>query len=95
MAKKGQVFQKVPLETKQKIVKLHLEEGRSAHTLAREYGVPSDTIYTWVRIYKRDGGLEVRPHGRAKGFKLPDYKERYEILKKFTAYLKEVDAKKR
>ena len=74
---------------------MHLEEGRSAQTLAREFDVASDTIYTWVRIYKRDGGLDIQQHGRAKGFKQPDYKERYEILKKFTAYLKEVDAKNR
>jgi len=60
MAKKGQVFQKVPLETKLKIVKIHLEKGRSANTLAREFEVASDTIYTWVRIYKRDGGLDVK-----------------------------------
>ena len=95
MAKKGQVFQKVPLETKLHILKLHLEQGQSAHTLAREYGVSSQTIYTWGQIYKRDGGLDIQQRGRAKGYKRPDYKERYEILKKFTANLKEVDAKKR
>jgi hypothetical protein len=32
--------------------------------------------------------LDVRKRGRTKGYKQPDYKERYEILKKFTAYLK-------
>jgi transposase-like protein len=47
MAKKGQVFQKVLLETKLHILKLHLEEGQSAQTLAKEYGVASQTIYTW------------------------------------------------
>jgi len=87
MAKKGQVFQKVPLETKLKIVKIHLEEGRSAHTLAREFELASNTIYTWVCIYKRDGGLDIQHRGVAKGFKRPDYKEQYETLKKFTAYL--------
>jgi transposase-like protein len=60
MAKKGQVFQKFPLENELKIVKMHLEEVRSAQTLAREFEVASDTIYTWVRIYKRDGGLDVK-----------------------------------
>ncbi len=95
MTKKGQVFKKFPLETKLKSVKMHLEEGRSAQTLAREYEVSVKTIGTWIQIYKRDGGLDIRKRGRAKGFKQPEYKERYEILKKFTAYLKEVDAKKR
>ncbi len=82
MAKKGQVFQKVPFETKLKIVKMHPEEGRSAQTLSREFEVASDTIYTWVRIYKRNGGLGDQQRGLAKGYKQPDYKERYEILKK-------------
>ena len=95
MAKKVQVFQKLPLETKLKIVKMHLEEGRSAQTLAREFKVASDTIYTWGRIYIRDGGLDVQQRGWAKGYKRPDYKDQYEILKKFTAYLKVVDAKKK
>ena len=49
MAKKGQVFQKVPLENKLTIVKMHLAEGRLAHTIAREYGVSSQTIYTRCR----------------------------------------------
>jgi transposase len=95
MAKKGQVFQKVPLETKLYILKLYFEEGRSANTLAREFEVSVKTIYTWVRIYKRDGGLDVQRRGRPGSHHQEDYKERYEILKKFTAYLKEVDAKKR
>jgi transposase-like protein len=95
MAKKSQVSQKVPLETKLKIVKMHLEDGRSAQTLAREFEVSSDTIYTRISIYKRDGGLDIQQRVRAKGYKRPNYKERYEILKKLTAYIKEVDTKKR
>jgi transposase-like protein len=46
MAKKSQVFQKFPLETKLKIVKIHPEEGRSAQTIAREFELASDSIYT-------------------------------------------------
>ena len=76
-------------------MKLRLEEGRSVQTLAREFEVSVKTIGTWIQIYKRDGGLDVRKRGRTKGYKQPDYKERYEILKRFTVYLKEVDAKKR
>jgi transposase len=95
MAKKGQVFQKFLLETRLHIMKLYFEEGRSAQTLAREFEVSVKTIGTWIRIYKRDGGLDVRKPGRTKGYKQPDYKERYEILKKVTAYLKEVDARKK
>ena len=55
MASKGQKFQKVPLETRLYIVNLNLNEGKSTYSLARQYGVSSKTIDTWVRIYKRDG----------------------------------------
>lgn len=90
MASKGQTFQKVPLETKLHIVKLYLNEGKAYSYLARQYGVSKKTIETWVRIYKRDGGLDVRRKGRPASSQT-DYKERYTILKKYLAYLKEVD----
>jgi transposase-like protein len=48
MAKKDQVFQKFQLETKLKIVKMHLEEGRSAQTLAREFEVSVKAIGTSI-----------------------------------------------
>jgi hypothetical protein len=48
MAKKGQVFQKVPLETKLHILKLYFEEGRSAHTLARVFEISVKPIGTWM-----------------------------------------------
>jgi transposase len=95
MTKKVHVFKKVPLETRLHIMKLYFEEGRSANTLAREYEVSVKTIGTWTQNYKRDGGLDVQRRGRPGFHNQEDYKERYEILKKFTAYLKEVDAKKR
>ncbi len=95
MTKKGPLFQKVPLETKLNIIKLCLEEGCSALALAKVFGVSSPTLYTWGRIYRRDGGLDVLPRGQAIGYTQLDYKERYEILEKVTLHLKEVDAKKR
>lgn len=90
MASKGQKFQKVPLETRYHIVKLHLNEGKSTSYLALQYGVSRNTVETWVRIYKRDGGLDVRHKGRPITSEM-DYKERYTILKKYLTYLKEVD----
>jgi hypothetical protein len=56
MTKKGQIFQKVPLKVKLHNMKLYFDEGRSAHTLVRVFELAIDTIYTCVRIYKRDGG---------------------------------------
>ena len=90
MASKGQKFQKVPLETRLHIVKLHLNDGKSTYSLARQYRVSHKTVETWVRIYKRDGGLDIRRKGRRPSSDI-DYKERYTILKKYLAYLKDVD----
>ncbi len=88
MASKGQKFKKIPLETRQKAVQERLKEGK-------KYGVSKETIRTWVRIYKRDGGLDVRSKGRQKEDGSIDYKERYEILKKYQDYLGEVDRDKK
>lgn len=95
MASKGQKFKKVPLETKLNAVKERIEEGKSLNYLGEKYGVSSDTIKTWETIYKRDGGLDIRKRGKPKREEQVDYKERYEILKKFQDYLGEVDREKR
>jgi len=95
MASKGQKFKKIPLETRQKAVQERLKEGKSYNYLGEKYGVSKETIRTWVRIYKRDGGLDVRSKGRQKEDGSIDYKERYEILKKYQNYLGEVDRDKK
>ena len=45
-------------------------------------------------IFKR-WGLAIKKKGRRKKEENIDYKERYEILKKFQEYLKEVDQEKK
>ena len=53
-------------------------------------GTWSHTIDTWIRIYKRQGNLVndiYHTRGRKKEENI-DYKERYEILKKYQAFLK-------
>jgi len=95
MASKGQKFKKVPLETKIKAVKEWLDEGKSSYYLGRKCGVSRKTVDTWIRIYKRDGGLDIRKKGRPKADGQIDYKERYEILKKYQDYLGEVDREKK
>lgn len=97
MAKKGQVFKKYDLEFKKSIVKEHKETGAGAYSLSTKYGVNKDTIQTWIRIDKRDGDLGKRKRGR-QNQKLDDqidYKEKYEILKKFQEFLEEVDREKK
>jgi len=94
MAKKGQRFKKVALDKRLEAVKEHLEEGKSYRYLGNKYGVSPKTVETWVRIYKRDGALDIQKKGRPKEENI-DYKERYEILKKFLEFLDEEEPDKR
>lgn len=97
MAKKGQIFTKYDLEFKRKIVLEHKTTGIGAMSLARKYDINSNTIQTWIRIDKRDGELGVVKRGRptTKSDENIDYKEKYEILKKFQEFLEEVDQEKK
>lgn len=91
MASKGQKFKKVSLELRLEAVRERLESGRSFKYLGEKYGVSRKTIFQWVNIYKRDGGLDISKKGRPQKEQSIDYKEKYEILKKFQDYLEEVD----
>ena len=95
MASKGQKFKKVASEERLKIVKVKIDEGKSYQYLADQYGMPNKTIESWVRIYKRDGGEDVLKKGRMSEKEESDYKTRYEILKKYLDYLKEVRQEKK
>lgn len=86
MANKGQKFKKYDLDFKLKVLKEY-ENGLSTNSLATKYSMSRDTIFTWIRIKKKYGALEVAKRGRSKGEQRRDYKERYEILKKFQDFL--------
>jgi transposase len=53
------------------------------------------TIETWVRIFKRDGTLDLKKKGRPVEKEDANYKERYEILKKYQDFLEEVKLEKK
>jgi len=95
MANKGQKQNKQSLEVRNKAVKEKLDEGRSYEYLGKKYGVSRKTVETWVKIYKRDGALDIRKKGKPKKDKNIDYKEKYEILKKYLGFLEEVDQEKK
>jgi transposase-like protein len=97
MAKKGQIFKKYDLEFKRKIVLEHKTTGMGSKGLARKYDLNPNTIQTWIRIDKRYGELGVAKRGRSttKSDENIDYKEKYEILKKFQEFLEEVDREKK
>ncbi len=95
MAKKGQTFQRIPFGDRLKAVKAHIVEGQSHQYIAKKYGVTQETVKTWVRIYRRDGGLDIKKKGRPTESETRSYKERYEILKKVLAFLEQEAAKKK
>jgi len=95
MARKGQKFKKYSKELRLQIVHEKINEGKSYTFLADKYGMSWKTIETWVRIFRRDGSLDVRQKGKPKQDNSLDYKEKYEILKKFQEFLKEVDQEKK
>lgn len=93
MASKGQKFKKYDLDFKLKII-AEKQTGASYSELSRKYSIPKDTITTWIGILKRDGSLDVAQRGRPTD-KETDYKERYEILKKFQDFLVKNEQKKK
>ncbi len=97
MAKKGQKFIKYDLKFKEKVLKERRETGIPIKLLGEKYKIPYKTIDTWERIYRRDGGLNKAKRGRPikTEDEQTDYKEKYEILKKFQEFLEEVDREKK
>ena len=66
MAKKGQKFNKISLETKLEICKKHFEEYIPETPLAREYNLPIGTIRYIFNNYKKGYGFERKSTGRPK-----------------------------
>ena len=63
---------------------------------ARHFGIPEGALNTWIRKDKKQGNLDNdinHARGRKKEENI-DYKERYEILKKYQAFLKAQREKK-
>ena len=97
MASKGQKFKKYSNNLKEKIIN-ELIAGKPYIELSRKYDVPAKTISTWQQklrhpeLYPGQGQKRGRP--KAKDLTKEDYKERYEILKKYQAFLKAQREKK-
>ena len=91
VAKKGQKFINYTEEEKEEILQKYIN-GISGYYLAKEYGLPVSTIKTWTsklnhpELYPNQGQKRGRP--KEKELTKEDYKERYEILKKYQAFLK-------
>ena len=51
---KEYAMQTITEETKKKVVKLHIQDGRTIASLAAEYGVCHATISNWIRAYREE-----------------------------------------
>ena len=88
---------KYPVELKEKVVKEYFSGEGGYKKLADKYNIPWNTIEHWIdktrtnidlSIDNRGKGGEKRGRPRTKNLTLEDYKERYEILKKYQAFLR-------
>ena len=93
MAKKGQKFNRYSEEVKAEVLRKYLEEYIPSSRLEEEYGIPQKTIRNWAS--KQRQGKDILVDHRQFSSGRPskdedkiDYKERYEILKKYQAFLK-------
>ncbi len=88
MAKKGQKYNKYSYELKMEIINKYLNGDGGYASLSKEYNIPYKTIDMWIYQYKHlNHDMKNHKKGRKKEENI-DYKERYEILKKYQAFLK-------
>ena len=90
MASKGQKFNKYSDKFKSMVLKEYLS-GVSSSFLGNKYNISKYTIQTWGKKYKypdKYQKLGKRGRPREKDLTKEDWKERYEILKKYQAFLK-------
>ena len=83
MARKGIKQKKYSDKVITKIVGEKMKEGKSYSFLSKKYDIPEGTIITWVYKYKKRGTTTRQKQGRPKNDEESNYKEKYEILKKF------------
>jgi|APHig6443717817_1056837.scaffolds.fasta_scaffold161967_2 transposase len=95
MASKGQKFKKYDGSMKEMMVRRHLKDHASYAQLAQEYDIPEGTIITWVYQYRKNGVVPADKPGRSGPMAEADYKEKYEILKKFQAFCEKADRKRK
>ena len=96
MALKGQKHNKYSKELKEEIMNKYLNNQGTSNYLAKEYNIPLKTVKNWT--YKINKNIDITidnqsKKGRKKEENI-DYKERYEILKKYQTFLKAQREKK-
>ena len=89
MARKGIKQKKYTQDFIDQVLREHLEEGKSVNYLASKYDIPKGTIATWGHKLRTRGSTTRKKRGRPKQEENADYKEKYEILKKYLEFLEE------
>lgn len=90
MALKGQKFAKHDANLKQEILKEYFDGNGGTIELSKRYGISYHTIDNWIYKIKHGKNPLVDTRTTNSGRKNEtevDYKERYEILKKFQVFL--------
>lgn len=80
-------------ELKAKVIKLHLQEGRSQKSLEEEYNLGKGAIYTWMKSYNKECQTNLAKAQERQKF--DDYlklKKENEELRKENAFLKKAAA---
>lgn len=96
MATKGQKFKTFTNEERTEIVSKYMSGKYSYAILAKKYNISWKTVESMVRKFKKTGLTIKDKKGRNNQSNLTkeDWKERYEILKKYWAFLKAQREKK-
>ena len=89
MAKK-----RIPDETKQEIIRKHLEEGRTVKSLCDEYFLAHSTIERWITEYRKEcqtspelqQQADIYEENRKLRKELEELKKENEFLKKAAAF---------
>lgn len=88
MAKLGQKFQSYSNELKREVLTKYSKEYISPTILANDYNIPIKTLTNWITAMNHtslENVCKSARRGRIKESDI-DYKERYNILKKFLAF---------
>lgn len=83
-------------EVKNEIIDKFFNEGYSLSSLEKEYNISCKSIFNWIKKYRQNGTVMNdinHKRGRPKEIDI-NYKERYEILKKYQAFIKAQREKK-
>lgn len=95
MASKGQKFNSYSSELIKEILNKYFSNQGTIGSLSYEYSIPKGTIKSWLIKYRKGGNFNQDNRGKhsAKDEAI-DYKEKYEILKNYQAFLKAQREKK-